>query len=134
MKALYLILLLISVAPTWVQAQFSEKELKKMTWIEPFRAKKELKVNQKAFFEATTHGSVGIEVKVTLQNEQVLKLLGRRFFYNKKPFNGESGGDKGSTVWAFEAKKAGVATIRVTRLFRGEVKSTHDITIMVKEK
>lgn len=133
MKVKYFIVL-ITLLGAWSSLQAQTKKNEEMVTILPFKAKTKLKIGQKATYSAMEHGSVGHQISVSVLNDGILKSLGSEFVYESEKNKNLSGGDEGTKTYTFEALKAGTTTIEVRKYFRGDLKSTDKITIVVANK
>lgn len=104
-----------------------------MVKIEPLKNKKiVLEVGQKIYYQADVHGSVGSWVNAISKNEEVIENIDSHFAYHRVQIEGETGGDRATKTYIFEAKKKGKATLRITHTFRGETRGERTIKIIVK--
>ena len=104
-----------------------------MIEISPLETNK-LFVGQKAYLSLSEHGSVGIESKATSSDESIINFINSDFAYFKPLVSGETGGDGGQKTYVFKAKKAGLATIKTQKIFRGNLEEECSIKIIVTAK
>lgn len=106
---------------------------KEMVKIEPLKDNKIiLEVGQKIYYQADVHGSVGAWVYTTSENEEVLENVDAHFAYHTVQIEGETGGDRATKTYVFEAKKKGKTKLTITNSFRGETTGKKTIKIVVK--
>lgn len=104
-----------------------------MIEINPLISKKiTLKIGQKAYYQATEHGSVGIGVGVVSKNNNILEKADTHFAYHRVQVVGMTGGDRATRTHIFEAKKAGKTKIMIREGFRGETTKKHTVKIIIK--
>lgn len=132
MKPLILTFLLLGFAHCTFSQNKKFKPKKGMERLSVLRGKAELKVGQKAYYQTTVHGSVGVAARVNVGNYRILKLVDTHFAYKNASKAKMSGGDKGTKTFIFEALKPGSTTVIVKDIFRSRVKNTYKITITVK--
>lgn len=121
---------LLAVACSQSKQFKPEQDMKKIVVLEPDM---EVKVGQKVYYTANTHGSVGVEVKAWSENETIIKLIDTHFAYNDEKSAKMSGGDSGKRTYIFEALQTGKTTVIIEDAYRGEVKNTYNIAINVIE-
>ncbi|EAY31579.1 hypothetical protein [Microscilla marina] len=107
---------------------------KNMVKLSALQGEVSLKKGQKAYYEASVHGSVGYTVSVLVQNDAVLKFVESNYTYKNPEKSHMSGGDEGIKTYVFEAAKPGQAVLKIIEKFRGDVRNTHRIKIDVKDK
>ncbi|MCB9234927.1 MAG: hypothetical protein H6581_24950 [Bacteroidia bacterium] len=102
-----------------------------MTQLDPLQTN-ELKIGQKAFLNATRHGSVGIQPECNSLNPDIIELVDSKFAYDKPLVKGQTGGDRGKVTYYFEARQAGEGSIKLERFFRGKLEQETLIKVLVK--
>ena len=132
MKPLIFTFLLFSLTHCTFSQNKKFKPKRGMERLSVLKGKAELKVGQKAYYQTTVHGSVGVAARVNVDNSTILKLVDTHFAYKNAQKAKMSGGDKGTKTFIFEALKSGSTTIIVKDVFRSRVKNTYKITINVK--
>jgi hypothetical protein len=110
------------------------KTKKNMVHLSELKGKANLKVGQKAYCEASVHGSVGFTASVSVDNEEVLKLVNTNITYKNPEKRQMSGGDAATKTFVFEVIAAGTAKVVVTKKFRGELRSNREIIVEVADK
>lgn len=109
------------------------KPEKDMIEINPLSTKKIiLKIGQKAYYQASEHGSVGIGVGVISKNSKVLNKTNTHFAYQRVQVRGMTGGDQATRTHIFEAKKVGKTKLIIRESFRGEITNKYVIKIIIK--
>ena len=91
----------------------------------------ELSIGEKAYYAGTVHGSVGTQKECWSNDGAILKLTGKDFKYHKPLVEGETGGDRATETYTFEALAEGKTTVTIQDWFRGEMQSEHTIQIIV---
>ncbi|WP_299459860.1 hypothetical protein [uncultured Microscilla sp.] len=107
---------------------------KNMVKLSALQGEVSLTKGQKAYYEASVHGSVGYTVSVLVQNDVVLKFVESNYTYKNPEKSHMSGGDEAIKTYVFEAAKPGHAILKVTEKFRGDVRNIHRIKVEVKDK
>jgi hypothetical protein len=130
MKALLPILLLAVLGVSCASHKEVEKNMDTIQ-ITPDRDTYELTVGQKIYYAGTVHGSVGIQKECNSADEAVLKLIDKDFKYAKPLVEGETGGDRATETYTFEAASEGKTTVTIEDWYRGDLESTRKINIHV---
>ena len=91
----------------------------------------ELKVGEKAVYAGTVHGSVGTQKECWSGDETILKLIDKDFEYHKQPVEGETGGDRATETYTFEALAVGETTVTIQNWFRGDLEKESIVKIIV---
>lgn len=131
----FLWIMVVVLGNVWSCVPNQNRSTKKnMIHLSELSGKAHLKVGQKAYCEASVHGSVGVTASVSVENEEVLKLVNSNITYKNPEKREMSGGDAATKTFIFEAMTAGVAKVVVTKKFRGELRSTHNIVVEVANK
>jgi len=133
MKARLSILLLAVLAVSCASHKEVEKK-QEMIQITSDTEKYELSVGQKISYTGTVHGSVGIQKECSSDDEAVVKLIDKDFKYVKPLVDGETGGDRATETYTFEAISEGKATITIEDWYRGELESKREVKISVANK
>ncbi len=132
MKQLILITLLLGAVSCTYSQNKKFKPEKDMIKLSALQGDIKLKVGQKAYYQASTHGSVGFTTKVSPGNTSLFKLINTHFVYKDASKAKMSGGDSGTKTFIFEALKPGNTVLMIENSFRGESKSTHKIKVTIE--
>jgi hypothetical protein len=96
----------------------------------PFMHK--IKVGDIVSFHLPQFGSIGEESDYSIDNKEVLILAGSTFEYSNPSKAGMPGGDSGSTFLHLQAKKSGTCNLKISKIFRGKLKSELNYKITVE--
>ena len=91
----------------------------------------ELKIGEKAVYAGSVHGSVGTQKKCWSSDDDVLKLIDKDIEYHNKPKPGETGGDRATKTYIFEAISEGEATVIIQNWFRGDLEEESKIKVTI---
>jgi len=94
-------------------------------------ADNEVNVGQLIYISLSEHGSTGLQSNADILNDGILKEVSSNIYYDNKRKSRMPGGDAGSRVYIYEVMKSGKTTITTEKLWRGEVKNTNSIAILV---
>lgn len=89
-----------------------------------------IKRGHQCFYSGLVHSSVGNEVEVWSEGDG-LELVKTHFNYDNADNAGLKGGDKGTKYFIFDGIKKGEYTVIVKESFRGDVKRTYKIKVIV---
>ena len=122
-------------APFYTNAQeFSKKDRKKMVSISPLASEVKIKKGEKAYYSGSVHGSVGETVHLFGQDSRVLDFITSDFVYDDPKKAKMTGGDAGTKYFYYKAKEVGETTITIEERFRGEVRQSFEVKIIVVEE
>ncbi len=105
---------------------------KDMVSIDQLRGTADLKVGQKAYFQYSVHGSVGLDGEWNIDDETILKKVDEHVTYKREYEGGMTGNDGATVTIVFEALKAGKVNLNFKKIFRGETESESKIKITVE--
>ncbi|HAS45579.1 MAG TPA: hypothetical protein DCS93_34160 [Microscillaceae bacterium] len=108
------------------------KPTKNMVELSALEGVAKLKVGQKAYYQATIHGSVGFMTSVSSASYRIFKLIDTHFAYKDARKARMSGGDKATKTFVFEALKTGNTVLTIKDIFRGKIKATYKINVIVE--
>ena len=96
------------------------------------RNRVQVRVGKKMKVKFEQHGSVGIYAEYQITNEQVVQYVKTETRF-KNPKNAEMpGGDAATGEFIFIAKQRGTTQLTIRNMFRGDVESQKQITIVVR--
>jgi hypothetical protein len=101
----------------------------------PLKKNYTAKVGEQLYYSITEHPSVGKTAEYSIANEKIVAFVAReeKPKHEQKPNTPTpSGADEAIINFVFEAKQAGETTISFMEYFRGELKSTRELTIIVE--
>ncbi len=136
MRIILLICLLIlsnivfALAQTRNLEKFEPEE--DMVFLEKLNGKVNLKIGQKAYFQFSIYGSVGISGVWDIDDETIFKKVDEHLAYEKVHIEGRTGDDRATGTIVLEALKAGKINFIFKEMFRGEVRSKYEIKIRVE--
>ncbi len=80
-----------------------------------------LKVGQKVYYQAEEHGSVGSRVKMTVENEAVLKIIKIQEDHDNPDWEKMAGGDRATKTFVLEALQEGNTILHIRNMYRGDL-------------
>ena len=83
-------------------------------------------------FNLPQFGSTGEKSDYNVENKEVLSFVGSAFEYSNPKNAGMPGGDSGTTYLFLEAKKVGNSILKISKIFRGKLKSELNYKISVE--
>ena len=123
---LFLIILLSSCGEKTFRPEKSIIELKETSKIVT------LSKGQKAFYQAKSHGSVGIKEKVSVADKTLLKIIRTKRNYAHPDKTKLPGGDAATVTYIFEALEKGETKITIQKIFRGDLQVEHKIKCLIE--
>ncbi len=91
-----------------------------------------VKVGENFYFGHESHGSVGVGSDYYITDKEIFILESRKIEFDKKHEEKMSGGDSGTEYYIFKGLKKGTSKLKITTLFRGEVKNEAEIEVVVE--
>jgi hypothetical protein len=91
-----------------------------------------LKVGQLISCSLYQFGSTGLRTTYSIDNDEVLLLVGNKREFNNPSKSDMQGGDRGYSIVVFEAQKAGTCNLVISEMYRGKLRKELKYRIIVE--